>query len=178
VILVGQSAGVSYGVGGPTHQTFEDVAIMRAIPNMIVVVPSDAVEVDQALRAALDLEVAAPIYLRLGRGPELRINDPASAFEIGRAKTLRRGDDIAVVANGAMVAEALLAAEALAAEGVATEVVNVHTVKPIDAEALLDVAGRVRGIIVAEEHNVLGGLGSPCWKCWIADIHVRCAASA
>ncbi len=128
VILVGQSAGLSYGVGGPTHQTFEDVAIMRAIPNTVVLVPSDAVEVDQALRAALDLEVPAPIYLRLGRGPEPVVNDPATRFEIGRATTLRRGDDIAIVANGPMLAETLLAADALTGEGVRAEVLNLHTV--------------------------------------------------
>ncbi|MBV8950060.1 MAG: transketolase family protein [Actinobacteria bacterium] len=160
VLLVGQSAGLSYGVGGPSHQTFEDVAIMRAIPNMTVVVPSDAVEVDQALRSAVRYPGTAPIYLRLGRGPEYVFNDPESPFEIGRARRLRRGDDLCIIANGPMVFEALLASDSLATEGIQTEVLTMHTVKPIDTDAVRDAAARVRGMLVVEEHNVLGGLGA------------------
>jgi transketolase len=159
VVLVGQSAGVSYGVGGPTHQTFEDVAIMRAIPNMRVIVPSDSVEVDQALRACVSDTGSSPVYLRLGRGPEHVFNDPQSPFEIGRARLLRDGRDLCIVAMGAMVFEALLAAEALARGGIEAAVLNMHTVKPIDRTALLRAAEGVRGMLVVEEHNVYGGLG-------------------
>ncbi|MBC8008134.1 MAG: hypothetical protein H7X76_08835 [Prolixibacteraceae bacterium] len=160
VILVGLSAGVSYGVGGPTHQTYEDVAIMRAIPNMTVVVPSDAIEVDQALAACVAHPRSAPIFLRLGRGPESLFNDPAQPFRIGEARKLRDGTDLCIVANGPMVFESLLACDALAQTGMRCSVLNMHTVKPIDSQSLLAQAARVRAMLVVEEHNVLGGLGS------------------
>lgn len=159
MILTAQSAGLSYGVGGPTHQTYEDVAIMRAIPGMIVLVPSDAAEVDACLRAALDHPEQAPIYIRLGRGPEYQFSQPAP-FRIGRAVTLREGDDIALIANGAMVFECLLAAEALAAQGIGARVINMHTVKPLDVAALHRVAAEVPKMIVVEEHSRIGGLGA------------------
>lgn len=160
VILAGLSAGLSYGVGGPTHQTYEDVAIMRAIANMVVVVPSDAVEVDAALMAAAAHPGDSPVYLRLGRGPEHVFNRPGHAFEIGRAIRLATGDDVALVANGPMVFEAMLAADLLRQEGIAAEVLNIHTVKPLDGAAILSAAERVRAMLVVEEHSVIGGLGS------------------
>ena len=160
VILVGMSAGLSYGVGGPTHQTFEDVAIMRAIPNMIVLVPSDAVEVDQALRACAEHLAPGPIFLRLGRGPEYVFNDATQSIEIGKARKLREGADLCIVANGAMVFEAVIASDALRESGVHASVLNLHTVKPIDRDAILREAAQVRAMLVVEEHNVVGGLGS------------------
>ena len=160
VVLAGLSAGVSYGVGGPTHQTYEDVAIMRAIPNMTVVVPSDAIEVDQALSACVSSTRPAPIFLRLGRGPEYLFNDPSAPFTIGKARKLRDGRDLCIVANGAMVFESLLACDALARSGIQCSVLNVHTVKPIDTQALLAEAGRVKAMLVVEEHSVHGGLGA------------------
>ncbi|MBC7740507.1 MAG: hypothetical protein H7245_25675 [Candidatus Saccharibacteria bacterium] len=137
VILTGQSAGRSYGVGGPTHQSLEDVAIMRAIPGMIVLVPSDAREVDACLWAALRHPVQAPIYIRPGRGPEWKVPPPDSAFVIGQAVTLREGCDLTLIANGAMVVEAVLAADALRHMGVAARVLNLHTVEPLDIAALI-----------------------------------------
>ena len=160
VILAGLSAGVSYGVGGPTHQTYEDVAIMRAIPNMTVVVPSDAIEVDQALSACVNSTKAAPIFLRLGRGPEYLFNDPTAPFKIGEARKLRDGRDLCIVANGSMVFESLLACDALARSGIQCSVLNVHTVKPIDTQALMSEAARVNAMLVVEEHSVHGGLGA------------------
>lgn len=160
VILAGLSAGVSYGVGGPTHQTFEDVAIMRAIPNMTVVVPSDAIEVDLALTACVNFTKPAPIFLRLGRGPEYLFNDPTGLFQIGKARKLRDGNDLCIVANGSMVFESLLACDALARSGIRCSVLNMHTVKPIDRESLLAEAGRVKAMLVVEEHSVHGGLGA------------------
>lgn len=160
VILTGQSAGLSYGVGGPTHQSLEDVAIMRSIPGMIVLVPSDAVEVDACLRAALHHPVAVPIYIRLGRGPEWTFNDPGQPFEIGKAVRLRDGCDLTLVANGSMVVEAVLAADALRDSGIAARVLNLHTVKPLDVAALQQAARQTPAMIVVEEHSVIGGLGA------------------
>lgn len=160
VILAGLSAGLSYGVGGPTHQTYEDVALMRAIPNMRVIVPSDAVQVDHALRACADDPRPAPVFLRLGRGPEPVFNDPLAPFAIGTARRLRDGDDLTIVANGPMLFEALLASDALRTAGVNATVIDLHTVKPIDREAILQAAESTRAMLVVEEHNVLGGLGS------------------
>lgn len=160
VILTGQSAGLSYGVGGPTHQTYEDVAIMRAIPNMAVVVPSDAPSVDRLLRAAVAREHAGPVYVRLGRGAE-PIHDPdPPPLEIGRARRLREGDDVALLANGAMVVEALLAADELAQRGIAARVLELHTVKPLDLAAIRAAAAETRAMIVVEEHSLIGGLGA------------------
>ncbi len=160
VILAGQSAGLSYGVGGPTHQSCEDVAIMRSIPGMIVLVPSDAVEVDACLRAAMRHPAAAPIYIRLGRGAEWTFNAPGRPFEIGRSVRLREGDDLTLVANGSMVVEAVLASDALRSMGVAARVLNLHTVKPLDVAALEVAARQTRAMIVVEEHSVIGGLGA------------------
>ncbi|WP_167376075.1 transketolase family protein [Methylobacterium tarhaniae] len=160
VILAGLASGLSYGVGGPTHQTFEDVAIMRAIPNTIVVAPSDPVELDHALQAAAEHPAATPVYLRLGRGPEHVLDRPGAPFAIGRAARLAEGRDVCIVAHGAMVLEALLAADLLRAEGIAAEVLNMHTVKPIDRGAILAAAAQVRAMVVVEEHSTVGGLGS------------------
>lgn len=160
VILAGLSAGLAYGVGGPTHQTFEDIAIMRAIPNTIVLAPADAHELDAALRAAAEHEANTPIYIRAGRGPEHIVSAENEPFRIGRAKTLREGRDLCLIATGHMVAEALIASDVLREEGIAAGVLNMHTVKPIDREAILAEAAHVRGMIVIEEHNVMGGLGS------------------
>ena len=165
VILTGQSAGLSYGVGGPTHQTFEDVAIMRAIPNMIVLVPSDANEVDACLRAAVAADTSSPIYIRLGRGPEYTYSLSGRAFEIGKSTQLRDGGDIAIFANGSMVFEAVLAADYLAERGIGARVINLHTVKPIDAAAIQAAAKGVEAILVIEEHSVIGGLGGAVLEC-------------
>jgi transketolase len=159
LILTGQSAGLTYGVGGPSHQTYEDVAIMRAIPNTVVLVPSDAVETDACQRAAMLHEASTPIYIRLGRGPEHVFNPAATPFVIGRAATLREGRDIAFIANGPMAFEAMLAADCLAAQGVSARVINMHTVKPLDRDVLIRAAGEVNAMIVIVEHSVAGGLG-------------------
>ena len=160
IIFAAQSSGLSYGVGGPTHQSFEDVAIMRAIPNTVVLTPSDANEVDACLRAALAHDVTAPIYIRLGRGPEHLFTEAGKAFDIGRAVRLRDGEDVAIVANGPMVFEALLASDFLKTLGVGASVLNVRTVKPIDSETLREVVSGCSALIVAEEHSIHGGLGA------------------
>ncbi len=160
IIFAAQSCGLSYGVGGPTHQTFEDVAIMRAIPNTVVLVPSDAHQTDACLRAALTHDVNAPIYLRLGRGPEYLFTARGADYSIGRAVHHREGKDILIVANGAMVFEAILASDLLRSLGIAAAVLEIHTVKPIDAETLAGAAENTRALIIAEEHSTKGGLGA------------------
>jgi transketolase len=168
VIFAGQSAGLSYGVGGPTHQTYEDVAIMRAIPGLTVLVPSDAHEADSCLRAAVEAELSSPIYVRLGRGPEFLFNAPGLPFRIGEVVELRSGSDVALFANGSMVCEALLATDYLATLGVRARLLNVHTVKPLDRGAIREAMAGVTGALVVEEHSILGGLASAILEC-IAD---------
>ncbi len=160
VVFTAQSAGLSYGVGGPTHQTFEDVAIMRAIPNMVVLVPSDAAEVDACLEAAIRHTASAPIYVRLGRGPEYCFNPHRMSFRLGEAVPLRDGGDVSILATGAMVFEALLAADYLATRGIGASVLNIHTVKPIDRKAIIAAAQHVAAMLVVEEHGTSGGLGA------------------
>jgi len=171
IILTGQSAGLSYGVGGPTHQTYEDVAIMRAIPNMIVLVPADAAELDLCLDAAMASAAATPIYVRLGRGPEYLFSDPGGQFEIGQSIEVRAGNDVAIIANGPMVFEALLASDQLARRGVGARVINMHTVKPLDTVALRRAAGEVSAFVVVEEHNVFGGLGGAVTEALAEGLH-------
>ncbi len=152
-------AGISVGEDGATHQCNEDIALMRAIPGMTVIVPSDDVEAKAAVRAAYEMD--GPVYMRFGRLAVPVINDvPGYTFEVGRAKVLREGTDVTIVACGLMVQAALEAAEALAADGISAEVINVHTVKPLDTETLVASAAKTGKVVTAEEHSVIGGLGS------------------
>ena len=135
---------------------------MRAIPNMVVVVPSDPLEIHEMLRACVAYDRPSPIYVRLGRGLEYAYNGSARPIEIGKAITLRQGNDLCIVANGAMVFEALLAAEAFARDGIAVGVLNMHTVKPIDGAAILEAANRVQGMLVVKSTpSSRTWLGSP-----------------
>ncbi|MBM6816905.1 transketolase family protein [Olsenella uli] len=151
-------AGLSVGEDGATHQCCEDIALMRAIPGMTVVVPADDVEARAATRAAYEHE--GPMYLRLARLATPVINDPETyEFKLGKGIVLREGTDVTIVACGLMVGEALAAADELAARGVSAEVINIHTIKPIDAELLLASAAKTGRVVTAEEHSVIGGLG-------------------
>lgn len=174
VIFAAQSSGLSYGVGGPTHQTFEDVAIMRAIPNTVVLTPSDAPEVDACLRAALTYKKDAPIYIRLGRGPEYVFNPKQMNFLIGKAVQLREGRNIAIVANGSMVFEAVLASDFLATQGIGAGVLNIHTVKPIDRNALIAFSRTAAAMVVVEEHSTNGGLGGAVLEALAETCAPRC----
>jgi len=158
VKICGSSAGLSDFGDGSTHQSVEDVAIMRAIPNMTVLVPVDAVETRKMVRAMADWP--GPVYLRVNRNdlPVLTAED--SKFAIGKLYTMREGADVVVFANGVMVSRALAAAESLAAEGLSVKVVNVSTVKPLDRQAVVDCVKGFTGAVAAEEHSVIGGLGS------------------
>ena len=152
-------AGITVGEDGATHQCNEDIALMRNIPGMVVVNPADDTEACLAVRAFAAYE--GPAYMRLGRLAVPVINDPASyRFELGRAVTLREGTDATIAATGLMVARALEAAELLASEGIQVRLLNVHTLKPIDEEALCAAARETGGIVTAEEHSVIGGLYS------------------
>lgn len=157
VRIVGFMPGVS-SPGGPSHQAIEDVALMRAIPNMTVVDVADAVEIAQALPAIAD--VPGPVYIRLKRGEIPVIFDEDHRFSLARAQLLADGDEVAIVANGMMLSAALAAADVLRDAGVSTAVVNAPVVKPFDRATIIDVAERVSTIITAENHTVVGGLGS------------------
>jgi transketolase len=152
-------AGITVGEDGATHQCNEDLALMRTIPGMTIVNPADAVEAKAAVEAALSHE--GPFYLRFGRYAVPVINDGADyKFELGRGVTVAQGKDVTIVATGIMVAMALEAREMLAKEGIDARVVNIHTIKPIDREIIAKAARETGAIVTAEEHNVIGGLGS------------------
>lgn len=157
VKIAATHAGITVGEDGGSHQSVEDIAIMRALPNMTVFVPADAVETAAAVRAAADLE--GPVYIRLGRAGVPVLHGPEFRFEPGRAVRLREGKDAAIIATGIMVAAALEAAEILAAEGIAVQVLDVHTIKPLDVEAVVRAARETGALVTAEEHSVIGGLG-------------------
>ena len=149
-------AGVSVGEDGASHQCLEDLALMRVIPGMTVICPADANETRKAVFAAAEME--GPVYIRLARlaTPVFEEDYP---FEIGKANVLREGADVAVFATGLMVSEALKAADLLAAQGVSAAVINVHTVKPIDADCVEEYAAKCGRVVTVEEHSVIGGLG-------------------
>ena len=158
VKICGSSAGLSDFGDGSTHQSIEDMALMRAIPNMTVLVPVDAVETRKMVKAMVDWD--GPVYIRINRNDLPVITDPDSDFEIGKLQVVRDGSDVAVFANGVMVSMALEAAEELAKDGISVKVINASTVKPLtDEEVLAHVEG-CRGVVTAEEHSIIGGLGS------------------
>lgn len=152
-------AGLSVGEDGATHQCLEDIALMRTIPGMTVICPSDDIEAKAAVKAAYEMD--GPVYLRFGRLAVPVINDNEDyKFEIGKGIILREGKDLTIVASGLMVPEALCAAEMLSEDGIEARVVNIHTIKPLDEELILDCAEKTDKIVTVEEHSVIGGLGS------------------
>lgn len=152
-------AGISVGEDGASHQCNEDIALMRAIPGMVVINPSDDVEARAAVRAAY--EYVGPVYLRFGRLAVPVINDrPDYKFEIGKGVTLREGSDCAIIATGLCVSEALAAAETLAEKGIHAEVINIHTIKPLDEELVIAAAKKTGRVFTVEEHSIIGGLGA------------------
>ncbi len=153
-------AGISVGEDGATHQCNEDIALMREIPGMVVINPSDDVEARAAVKAAYDH--VGPVYMRSGRLATPILNDNAEyKFEIGKGVTLREGTDVAIIATGLCVAESLAAAEKLAADGVNAKVINIHTIKPLDEELVVVAAAKECGrVVTVEEHSVIGGLGA------------------
>lgn len=152
-------AGISVGEDGATHQCCEDIALMRTIPGMVVINPADDVEAKAAVEAAILHN--GPVYMRFGRLAVPVFNDAATyKFELGKGVTLREGKDISIIASGLMVNEAIEAAKVLEAQGIDAEVINIHTIKPIDADLIVKTASKTGKVLTVEEHNVIGGLGS------------------
>ena len=166
VKVVSCNAGLSMGPGGTTHHATEDMAIIRSIANFALIVPGDCQEIYRAIMASI--EYNGPVYIRLGRYDMEDVSLGEEDFRIGKAVQLREGTDITIVACGNMLAPALRAAEELTAEKVSARVLNVHTIKPLDEEAILKAARETKGIVVAEEHSVIGGLGGA-----VAELLVR-----
>lgn len=158
VKIVGTHGGISVGEDGPTHQAIEEVALMRVLPNMTVLVPCDAIEAKKATIASAFRK--GPVYLRLGRSGVPIITKEEDVFEIGRANILRDGKDVAIIACGYEVYEALCAYDILKKEGISARVINLHTPKPLDREAIIKAAKDTGAIVTAEEHTVIGGIGS------------------
>ena len=157
-------AGITVGEDGATHQCNEDIALMRTIPGMVVMCPSDDVEARAAVRAALEYE--GPVYIRFGRAAVPVINDnPDYKFEIGKGSVVRPGKDVTIVATGICVDSALGAAEKLAADGIDAEVINICTIKPLDEELIISSAKKTGKVVTVEEHSVIGGLGSAVCDC-------------
>ena len=152
-------AGISVGEDGATHQCNEDIALMRTIPGMTIINPADDVEARAAVEAAIDID--GPVYLRFGRLAVPVFNDKETyKFEVGKGVQLKDGKDVTIVATGLMVNEARIAAETLEAEGISARVINIHTIKPLDKEIICKAAKETGVIVTAEEHSVIGGLGS------------------
>ena len=161
-------AGISVGEDGGSHQSVEDIAIMRAIPGMVVLSPADATETKKMVFAAAEYE--GPVYIRMGRLGVPVLFDDNYDFQIGIANTLRDGKDVTIAATGLMVAEALKAAEELEKEGISVRVINVGTIKPLDGETILKAAQETKFIVTAEEHSVIGGLGSAVSE-FLSEVH-------
>ncbi len=161
-------AGISVGEDGGSHQSVEDIALMRAIPGMVVLSPADATETKKMVFAAAEYD--GPVYIRMGRLNVPVLFDDSYDFQIGIANTLRDGKDVTIAATGIMTAEALRAAEILEKEGISVRVINVGTIKPLDGETILKAAQETKFIVTAEEHSVIGGLGSAVSE-FLSEVH-------
>ncbi len=158
VKLVGSHAGLATGEDGPTAQEITDIAVMRALPNMTVIVTADAVQTEKAVEAMHSH--VGPAYMRMSRAPVPIIYDDAHVFEIGKGYSLKEGSDATIIACGTMVNESLKAAEELEKEGIKTSVINMSTIKPIDTEMIIAAANKTKAIVTAEDHSIVGGLGT------------------
>ncbi len=159
VKIAATHAGLTVGEDGASHQALEDISVMRTIPNMTVICPADGVEAKSAVLKAAEYE--GPVYIRLGRSKVPTIFEEGKyEFEIGKAVQIKDGDDVTLIATGVMVSRALEAAEMLEKEGIKARVINMSTIKPIDREIIVKAAKETKGIVTAEEHNIIGGLGS------------------
>ena len=159
VKIIATHAGISFGQAGSTHHCTEDIAVMRSFANMTVIVPSDGMETGNAVAAAI--EWPGPVYIRIGRGFEPPVNKtPDYGYEIGKAITMHDGKDVTIIACGVGVLQAVRAAEVLGRQGLSARVINMHTIKPIDRDAIIQAVKDTRRIITVEDHNIMGGLGS------------------
>jgi len=160
VILIGISAGVSYGALGSTHHSTHDLAVLRALNNIVIIVPADNFETAEAVKAAATMP--HPVYIRFGKRPMYHLHGPDTEFEVGKSIIIREGTDVTFVATGETVYHALMASRAIEQKGLTCRVISMHTVKPLDAEAVLRAARDSRALITVEEHSVSGGLGEAC----------------
>jgi transketolase len=158
-LIGGAHAGISVGSDGATHQALEDMAVMRVLPNMTLLSPCDATQTTLACLAAYE-QCDGPVYIRFGRAAVPDFTNPDMEFKIGKAQTLKEGKDISLIATGHMLWEALLAAVELEKQGTQARVINMHTIKPIDKEVIVKAAQETKAIVCAEEHQIIGGLGS------------------
>jgi transketolase len=158
VKIAASHAGISVGPDGATHQALEDIAITRCLPNLVVIAPCDALETQKATVAAAEHQ--GPVYLRFARQATPLITSPNSSFKIGQAEILRQGKDVTIIGCGPLLHQALLAAEQLAKEKISAEVINNHTIKPLDKKTLLASVKKTKAVVAVEEHQVMGGMGS------------------
>lgn len=158
VKFIGAHTGVSVGPDGGTHQALEDIALTRVLPNMTVLVPCDSIETSKAIHAAAELE--GPVYIRLGRGATPTFTTDKTPFRIGKALTLREGDDVAIIGSGPILHSALVAAHHLVEKGISCRVINLPSVKPIDSDTIEEAARACKAVVTVEEHQVMGGVGS------------------
>lgn len=170
VKIGGAHAGISVGPDGATHQALEDIAIMRALPNMLVIVPCDAVEAQKVTVAAGRMD--KPAYMRFARDKSPVVTTGKTPFTIGKAEIFREGKDVAIIACGILVYQALLAAKELEGENISVAVVNCHTIKPLDVETIINVARNTGAIVTVEEHQVIGGLGGAVAECLVENYPV------
>ena len=170
VKIAATHAGITVGEDGGSHQALEDINLMRGLPNMTVLVPADGPEAKNAVKAAADYE--GPVYIRLGRSGVPTITDADVPFVIGKGRVMREGADVTLIGCGMMVAKALEAADVLAAEGVNAAVIDMSTIKPIDRELIVEWAKKTGAIVTAEEHNVIGGLGSAVAEVLVEEVLV------
>lgn len=164
-------AGVTVGEDGGSHQAVEDISLMRSLPNMTVLVPCDAVETKKAVYAASKID--GPVYIRIARPMAPIITNEDYNFEPGRANVIKEGSDVTIFATGLMVAKALEAAAELENQAISASVVNIHTIKPLDAETILREAGKTKKVITVEEHSIIGGLGSAVAEVLIENMPVK-----
>ena len=160
VNLIGISAGVSYGALGSTHHATHDLAVLRAVHNISIIVPADNLETAEAIKATA--QMASPVYIRFGKRPMYHLHGPGARFVVGKSMIVREGTDVTYIATGETVYHALMAAVAMERDGLTSRVVSMHTVKPLDDEAVLHAAAETRAIVTVEEHSVCGGLGEAC----------------
>lgn len=170
VKIAATHAGITVGEDGGSHQALEDINLMRGLPNMTVLVPADGPEAKNAVKAAADYE--GPVYIRLGRSGVPTITDADVPFVIGKGRVMREGADVTLIGCGMMVAKALEAVDVLAAEGVNAAVIDMSTIKPIDRELIVEWAKKTGAIVTAEEHNVIGGLGSAVAEVLVEEVLV------
>ena len=157
VKIAATHAGVTVGEDGATHQAIEDLALMRVMPNMNVICPCDEVETKWAVEEAARID--GPVYIRLGRSKAEDVYDSSAKFEFGKGNVLKEGNDVTIIATGMLVIEAVRAAEKLKEKGIEARVIDIHTIKPIDKDIIIKAAKETKGIVTAEEHSIIGGLG-------------------